>query len=196
MKKFFNEFKAFISKGSVIDLAVGVIIGTAFTAIVNSLVKDVFMPFITAITGTSFSQWIWVVNGVPAYLETGAINPDAIIVYYGNLIQNVFNFFIIAFVLFMFIRIFNRAKGFMPKFEGFTKEEYIKMRKEGMSKKQIAEKAKIRDEELAAKAKAEEEEKQRNSTEGLLKDIKLLLEDNLKTEKKPATKKESKAKEE
>ena len=64
MKKFGKEFKEFISKGNIFDMAVGLIIGSAFTAIVNSLVKDIFSPLITIITGKAdMTQLIWNVNG-------------------------------------------------------------------------------------------------------------------------------------
>ena len=69
MKKFMDEFKAFISRGNVVDMAVGVIVGSAFTAIVNSLVKDVVTPFIGVLTGgVDFTQMKYVIT--PAVGET------------------------------------------------------------------------------------------------------------------------------
>ncbi len=178
MKNFFNDFKKFISKGNVIDLAVGVIMGTAFTAIVNSIVKDILMPLISGITGTSLSGWVWVVNNVPQYLEDGVtLNPEAIIVSYGNLIQAIINFFIIALVLFIIVRAMMKAKGFSAdKYCGYDKKEYKTMRKSGMTKKDIEDLAAKRDAEAAEKAKAEEAIKAANTTEALLKDIKTILE--------------------
>ncbi len=92
MKKFFDEFKAFIARGNVVDMAVGIIVGTAFTAIVNSLVKDVIMPFIGLITGG--------IDFTSLSLTIG----DASITY-GNFIQSVISFLIIAFVVFCMIKL-------------------------------------------------------------------------------------------
>ncbi len=178
MKKFFAEFKKFITRGNVIDMAVGIIIGSAFTAIVTSVVNDLFMPFITAITGTSLTQWVWVVNGVPQYLADGVtVNPEAIIVHYGSLIQAIINFLLIAIVLFLVIRVINRFRdASASKFFGYTKQEYIAFRKEGKKRKEIEEMSKVRDEEKAAAEKAAEEEAKLHTTEGLLEQIKALLE--------------------
>ena len=95
MKKFFDEFKKFIERGNVIDLAVGVVIGGAFSKIVSSLVNDLFMPVIGIIIGGhDFSSLT---------LKVG----DATIKY-GSLIQNIVDFLIIAFCIFLFVKIINR----------------------------------------------------------------------------------------
>lgn len=94
MKKFINEFKTFISRGNVLDLAVGVIIGGAFNTIVNSLVNDIFMPIIGIIIGgIDFSGLV---------LKIG----DATIKY-GQFIQNLINFLATAFCLFLLVRVIN-----------------------------------------------------------------------------------------
>ncbi len=94
MKKFFEEFKAFAMRGNVLDLAVGVIIGTAFSAITNSLINDILMPFIGIIVGeATFANLT---------LEIG----DAVI-RYGAFIQAVFNFIIMAFAVFCIVKLFN-----------------------------------------------------------------------------------------
>lgn len=99
---FFCEFKEFISRGNVIDLAVGVIIGGAFTSIVNSLVNDIVMPTVGILFGgIDFTNLKCVI--VPA---NGDI-PEAAI-YYGNFIQNIVNFVLIAFVIFCIIKAINR----------------------------------------------------------------------------------------
>lgn len=111
MKKFFSEFKAFISRGNVIDLAVGVIIGSAFTAIVNSLVKDMVMPFVGWLFGgINFTDLKIVVA------EATETTPEAA-VYYGNFIQNVVNFILIAFVVFIFVKIINALRNAKKKEE-------------------------------------------------------------------------------
>ena len=98
MKKFFDEFKKFIERGNVIDLAVGVLIGGAFSKIVSSLVNDLFMPFIgILIGGHDFTNLT---------LKVG----DAQI-RYGSLIQNIVDFLIIAFCIFVFISIINKFFG-------------------------------------------------------------------------------------
>lgn len=100
--KFINEFKEFVSRGNVIDLAVGVIIGSSFTDIVNSLVNDVFMPFIGLILGSiDFTGLKYVIT--PAH---DGVAETAI--YYGRFIQNWVNFVIVAFVLFITVKAINK----------------------------------------------------------------------------------------
>ena len=93
MKKFFKEFKTFIERGNVIDLAVGVVIGSAFTNIVNSLVNDVITPTIGLIIGKiDFSNLV-----IPGTQ-----------IKYGSFINNVINFFIIAFCIFLIVKFINK----------------------------------------------------------------------------------------
>ncbi|MCR5151436.1 MAG: large conductance mechanosensitive channel protein MscL [Clostridiales bacterium] len=97
-KKLSAEFKEFVMRGNVIDLAVGVIIGGAFQAIVNSLVNDVIMPIISLLTGgIDFSSW-------QAVLGEGE---NAATLNYGNFISAVLNFLIMAAVIFAFIKLIN-----------------------------------------------------------------------------------------
>lgn len=91
----FKEFKEFIAKGNVLDMAVGIIMGTAFTAIVNSVVEDLLMPIITGLTaGVDFSELN--VNIAGAQLR------------FGNLINAIITFLIISFVMFAIVKTFNR----------------------------------------------------------------------------------------
>ena len=100
MKSFISEFKAFISKGNVMDLAVGVIIGGAFQSIVNSLVNDIIMPILGAIFGgLDFSHWA---------IALGS-GENAAQLTYGNFISAVVNFLIIALILFVIIKAVNKA---------------------------------------------------------------------------------------
>ncbi|MBC8535239.1 large-conductance mechanosensitive channel protein MscL [Clostridiales bacterium BX7] len=95
---FFGEFKAFISRGNVLDLAVGIIIGGAFTAIVNSLVNDMIMPLVGLIIGgINFSDLKIVLS--PAVGETAEVA-----ICYGAFLQQVLNFLIIAFVVFLLVK--------------------------------------------------------------------------------------------
>lgn len=116
--KFFSDFKAFIAKGNVIDLAVGVIIGNAFGKIVTSIVNDVIMPAIGIISG-----------GINFTNLTYSVKDSTIA--YGNLIQNVIDFFIIAACIFVFVKIiekFTKKKKAEEKIEvveEVKKEEHI-----------------------------------------------------------------------
>lgn len=93
-----KEFKEFISRGNVMDLAVGIIIGGAFTTIVNSLVKDVIMPFVGLLIGNiNFTNLKIVLTPATADKVESAI-------LYGSFIQNVVNFLIVAFVVFLMIK--------------------------------------------------------------------------------------------
>ena len=106
MKKFISEFKEFISKGNVMDLAVGVIIGGAFQAIVNSLVNDIIMPILGALFGgLDFSHWA----------ITFGEGENAAQLTYGNFISAVINFLLMAFVLFSVIKAINKAKSAVAK---------------------------------------------------------------------------------
>ena len=105
MKKILNEFKEFINKGSVLDLAVGVIIGSAFTGIVTSLVNDIFTPILgIVIGGHDFSN-------LSIKFKDATIN-------YGSFIQSVINFLLMAICIFIIVKIFNTLKnGFEHKKE-------------------------------------------------------------------------------
>ena len=103
-KGFIAEFKKFISRGSVIDLAVGVIIGSAFTAIVTSLVNDIVMPVIGWIFGgIDFTNLKYVITPASGDIAEAAI-------YYGNFIQSVVNFLLVALVIFLVVKAINRFR--------------------------------------------------------------------------------------
>lgn len=106
MRKFFEEFKKFISRGNVMDMAVGVIIGGAFTAIVNSLVNDIFMPVLSLITGGFDIAGMSVSFGV---------GDNAATLNYGAFLSAVINFLLIALVIFCIIKAMNTAKDKMLK---------------------------------------------------------------------------------
>ena len=105
MKKFLSEFKTFITRGNVMDLAVAVIIGAAFKDIINSLVKDIFTPIISLVVGEKgFENYKYVITEAN---EAAGIAENAI--YYGNFIQNVINFLAIALVIFVIIKVINKV---------------------------------------------------------------------------------------
>lgn len=95
MKKFLEEFKQFISRGNVMDMAVGVIIGGAFSAITTSLTDDIIMPILGIFTSSiSFAELSFTINGA--------------VITYGNFIQAVLNFIIMALVVFCIIKAMNK----------------------------------------------------------------------------------------
>lgn len=109
MKKFFQEFKEFAMKGNVVDMAVGVIIGAAFGKIVTSLVNDIIMPGIGVLTGgTNFSEYKFVIKQAVMDGET-IITPEAAITW-GAFVQTIVDFLIVAFCIFMAIKVVNRMK--------------------------------------------------------------------------------------
>ena len=105
MKNFWADFKKFISKGNIVDLALAVVIGSSFNKIVTSLVNDVIMPLISlAVGGTDVSDWKWVIT--PAeYDTTGAVVVAETALKYGSFIQTIIDFLIIALSLFIAFRI-------------------------------------------------------------------------------------------
>ena len=112
MKKLLNEFKEFINKGSVLDLAVGVIIGSAFTGIVTSLVNDIFTPILgIVIGGHDFSN-------LSIKFKDATIN-------YGSFIQSIINFLLMAICIFIIVKIFNTLKNGLEH----KKEEVVEVKK-------------------------------------------------------------------
>ena len=94
MKKFFSEFKAFAMRGNVMDLAVGVIIGSAFSAITNSLINDILMPLIGLLVGKdTFASIVFHVGSAE--------------IMFGNFIQAIFNFIVMAFAVFLIVKVVN-----------------------------------------------------------------------------------------
>ncbi len=102
MKKFFSEFREFAIKGNALDLAIGVIIGAAFKAIVDSLVNDIIMPLVGILMGgKDFTNLVAKVGDAE--------------IKYGSLIQTAVNFFIVAFCLFLLVKFINRIKSDIAK---------------------------------------------------------------------------------
>ena len=194
MKKFFKEFKEFISKGNVFDMAVGLIIATAFNKIVSSMVNDILMPLITWATGAASLADLsiplrWeMVDGVKVVTLSWA---------YGNFIQTVIDFFIIALSVFVMVKIVNASRKKLKEMEDVIVQqskkevkaerkalklkakqenrpfkEVLKEHEEQKAKEQAELKAKLE----AEKAAKEAEERLNNPTEqDLLKEIRDLL---------------------
>lgn len=116
MKKFFKEFKDFITRGNVLDMAVGVIVGGAFTAIVTALTKQILQPvinwLIALIAGGNSGLESAVTVLVPAYTETGVLDLAAsIYIDWGAFITAIINFILVAFILFCIIKIINTVRA-------------------------------------------------------------------------------------
>ena len=196
MKKFFNEFKAFISRGNVMDMAVGVIIGGAFSAIVSALTGNILMPIINwvllAITGGNGLEEI------VTFLPNGKVVVDGVVdmsksiyIDWGAFITAIINFILIALVLFLIVKTINMVKENNEKIKAGlnkgkpTKEEKEEMKAAGVNLKDKAAVAKYMADKEAkeaeekakaeAEAKAAEEEAKKHTTEYLLEQIKDLL---------------------
>lgn len=110
MKKLLKEFKEFINRGSVLDLAVGMIIGSAFTAIVNSLVKGILTPLINWIPGADGTGALQTVLRPAVTDEAGNVITEALILDWGSVISAIVTFLCTAIVLFLLIKLFNKIK--------------------------------------------------------------------------------------
>ena len=203
MKKFFGEFKKFITRGNVIDMSVGVIVGSAFTAIVNGMGNFVLKPIINWILALIFGSNS--LDGILTYLKkvevtdttTGVTTVDlakSIYIDWGSLINAIINFLIIAFVLFSIVKIINGMKENNEKFKKNFEDAYLnkaerkELKQAGVNiKDKNAVKAYFAEKEAKAAVAAEEEKRIADekaaaerlanpTTEDLLKDIKALLE--------------------
>ena len=105
-----KEFKEFALKGNVLDMAIGVIIGGAFGAIVTSLVNDIFTPVIGYLTaGADFTSLKYVI--AQAVTENGEVVKEAVVISYGHFLQSIFNFITVALSVFMFVKLINKTKN-------------------------------------------------------------------------------------
>ena len=183
MKKFFGEFKKFITRGNVLDMAVGVIVGSSFTAIVNAMSNNILKPFINYL--------------LALLLGTGALEDaytildlaNTIYIDWGAFINAIINFLLIAFVLFTIVKIVNKMREENAEMlekarkKKPTREERKEMKKLGIKRRDTAaveayyaEKARQAEEaKKAAEEKARLEKEQNPSTEELLKQIRDLL---------------------
>ena len=194
MKKIIEEFKKFIMRGNIVDMAVGVIVGSSFTAIVNALSNNILKPVInyllTLIFGANSLSEVYTFLGQPVIsVETGEIDLEqSIYIDWGAFINAIINFLLVATVLFAIVKIVNTIREGQKKLvqdildDVPTKADLKEMKKRGIKiteeniKKFLAEKKRLLEEE-AARLKAEEEEKARlerlenPTTEDLLKMI-------------------------
>lgn len=185
MKKFFKEFKAFISRGNIIDMAVGVIIGGAFSAIVTALTNKIIMPLINALLaaiGGGGLESARTIIGEAVYLDNAIDWENTIYIDWGAFITAIIDFFLIALVLFLILKAVMSAQGFVTKSvkDNPTKEEKQELKENGVNMKDhkavilaTAELRAAKKAEEEAKAKAEEDAKV--TTEKLLTEIRDLM---------------------
>ena len=201
MKKFFGEFKKFITRGNIVDMAVGVIVGSSFTAIVNALSNNILKPIINyilaIILGKDALSGLYTYLGDPVYKTTVDAAGETIVtneidlansfyIDWGAFILAIINFLIVALVLFCIVKTFNSMRensdNLEKKMKKISKEDRKAMKAQGIkpTKKNIeaylAEKKKAEDEakakaEAEAKAKAEADRLANPTTEDLLKAI-------------------------
>lgn len=123
MKKFFADFKAFISKGNILDMAVGVVVGGAFSKIVSSLVADIINPLVGLATGSvQLSDMQFILQPEVIDEVTKEVTQAEIALKYGNFLQMVIDFLIIAFSIFVILRIMMNAQ---KKLESLKKKEVV-----------------------------------------------------------------------
>ncbi len=106
----FNEFKTFIARGNVMDLAVGVIVGGAFGLIVNSLVNDIIMPIVGAFGGLDFSNYFLPLSSKVTATALAAAREQGPVIAYGNFISVILNFVILAWVIFLMVKAVNTMR--------------------------------------------------------------------------------------
>ena len=147
---FFADFKKFITKGNVLDLAVGMVVATAFNAIVNGLVKNIITPVVTYFTsGVSINEWEYVLREEIKNAE-GAVEASKISIQYGLWLQTIVDFFIIALSVFVAVRVIRQMERKINAKEIAQKEAEAAAKKAEEEEKALAAKA-------AAEAKAAEE---------------------------------------
>ena len=197
MKKFFNEFKTFITRGNVLDLAVGVIVGGAFTAIVNALSNNILKPLINLVLALILGKDG--LSGILTMLKEVKVDgvvdlTQSIYIDWGAFISAIINFLLIAMVLFIIVKVMNRIAEGNKEFKEvlvknkLTKEQRKELKangiklsdkeavKEYLDKKKAEEQAKLEQEKLEKEKQAKLDRLNNPTTEDLLKKIIKLLE--------------------
>ena len=122
MKKLFNEFKAFIMRGNVLDMAIGVVIAGAFGKITTSLVNDLILPLVSWICGTRDMTALNILVRPAVYDEAGEVVKEAITQGFGSFVGTVIDFLLIALVVFAIVKVANKAHDLAHKKEEEEKE--------------------------------------------------------------------------
>ena len=123
MKKFFEEFKTFITKGNVMDMAIGVIVGGAFGAITSSLVANVITPLLAFLFGAPNTDALNITLRAAELNEAGEVTKEALVLGLGTFVGAILNFLIIALVLFSVIKAINKARDLAEKAKKKEEEE-------------------------------------------------------------------------
>lgn len=167
MKKFFKEFKEFITRGNVLDMAVGIIVGSAFTAIITALVANILTPLINWIPGADNTGALQVVLRKAVLDEAGNVLTEALVIDFGAVISAVITFLITAFVLFIILKTINSIRK-----KGEKLREQLKKKEE----------EEIKD--VAAESPAPVTQKE--TTDDILREIRDLLKANAKSSEEKA----------
>ena len=122
MKKLFNEFKAFIMRGNVLDMAIGVVIAGAFGKITTSLVNDLILPLVSWICGTRDMTALNILVRPAVVNEAGEVVKEAITLGFGSFVGTVIDFLLIALVVFAIVKVANKAHDLAHKKEEATEE--------------------------------------------------------------------------
>ena len=122
MKKLISEFKAFIMRGNVLDMAIGVVIAGAFGKITTSLVNDLILPLVSWICGTRDMTALNILVRPAVYNETGEVVKEAITLGFGSFVVTVIDFLLIAVVVFAIVKVANKAHDLAHKKEEATEE--------------------------------------------------------------------------
>lgn len=165
MKKFFKEFKAFITRGNVLDMAVGIIIGGAFTAIITAIVGNILTPLINWIPGSDGTGALQVVLREAVLDAENNVITEALVIDFAAVISAVITFLITAFVLFLIIKAVNSVRSGSQKLAEKRKKAIDKKLQKGEI---TAEEAQAAVEEVASAAPVE-------TTDDLLREIRDLL---------------------
>ncbi len=185
-KGLLHEFKTFITRGNVIDLAVGMIIGAAFTAIVNALVNNIFKPLINCIpmgdlAGGGLITMLVPKNAAGIEVAFGSAQIDltkSVYIDWGAFIMAIINFLLTAIILFLIIKLINSLRGGIGEMThgvDLSKEEKAELKAQGMNRKQMKEYVEKRNADAAAKAAEEAAKNAPETTDQILKDIRELL---------------------
>ncbi|MBQ7307734.1 MAG: large conductance mechanosensitive channel protein MscL [Clostridia bacterium] len=187
MRKLLKDFKAFINRGNIVDMAVGVIIGSAFSKIVTSLVNDILMPLITWLFGANS------LNDLSIVLKVDELGEPSLLWHYGKFLQTILDFLIVAVCMFIILKVFMNSQKMLKdkvkeaKNKKPTKEEkkLLKEQNVNMSNKAEVESAlKALRDEKKKKEEAELKAKYKPTELDILKEIKELLKQNLENENK------------
>ena len=169
MKKLFKDFKKFINRGNVIDLAVGMIIGSAFTAIVTSMVNGILKPLLSCIPGSGETGALQTVLKKAVTDAEGNVITDAVVLDWGGVISAIVTFLLTAIILFLIVKAFNKMKDASEKAKEAALKAAEKLKAEEQAQQAAA---KEQAEQAAAEAATEPEVTEpKESVEDLLRQI-------------------------